>query len=233
MTTRLSAHLAWHDRGWDGRVCDNPHLNSSCVVHQHLRDTRDDKTERAVAGTWFAELVYTGLTRYRQKLVLLVEKDTGPLEALRRPERSDTLLRNSHLFELAVRPQTVGRPFAAHLIHRTATGVLVRSKSEVIVADTLTRLGISYDYERRLDAKGNPSDFRFPDFTVSFEGDVFYWEHLGMLSVPSYRESWERKEAWYEANGFTAQLVTSEDGADGSIDASEIERTARRRILGE
>src|SRR5262249_53291529 len=136
-------------------------------------------------------------------------------------------------FELAVRPETVGRPFAAHLIHRTATGVLVRSKSEVIVADTLTRLGISYEYERRLDAKGKPGDFRLPDFTVALEGDVFYWEHLGMLSVPSYRESWERKKAWYGANGILAQLVTSEDGPDGSIDASEIERTARRRILGE
>jgi exodeoxyribonuclease V alpha subunit len=184
------------------------------------------------ASTLSRELVYTGLTRYRKKLILLVEKDTSPLESLRRPERSDTLLRNSHLFELAVRPETVGRPFAAHLIHRTATGVLVRSKSEVIVADTLTRLGISYEYEKRLDAKGKPGDFRLPDFTVAFEGDVFYWEHLGMLSVPSYRESWERKKVWYEANGFIPQLVTSEDGPDGRIDASEIERTARQRILG-
>src|SRR5688572_14718858 len=56
MTTHLSARLAWHDRGWDGRVCDNPHLNSSCVVHQHIRDARDEKKELAVAGKWFAEL---------------------------------------------------------------------------------------------------------------------------------------------------------------------------------
>jgi len=185
------------------------------------------------ASTLSRELVYTGLTRYRKKLILLVEKDTAPLESLRRPERSDTLLRNSHLFELAVRPETVDRPFAAHLIHRTATGVLVRSKSEVIVADTLTRLGISYEYEKRLDAKGEPGNFRLPDFTVAFEGDVFYWEHLGMLSVPSYRQSWERKKAWYEANGFAGQLITSEDGPDGRIDAIEIEHIARQRILGE
>ncbi|MFV8749880.1 AAA family ATPase [Nannocystaceae bacterium ST9] len=185
------------------------------------------------ASTLTRELVYTGLTRFRKKLVLLLEKDTAVLESLRRPEASDALLRNSHLFELAVRPEGVGRPFAAHLIHRTAKGVLVRSKSEVIVADTLTRLGISYEYERRLDAKGKPKDFRLPDFTVAFEGDIFYWEHLGMLSVPSYRESWERKRAWYEANGFLPQVVTSEEGPDGRIDAAEIEQTARRRILGE
>jgi hypothetical protein len=56
MTTHLSALLAWHDRGWDGRVCDNPDLNSSCVVHPHIRDSRDEKKELPVAGKWFAEL---------------------------------------------------------------------------------------------------------------------------------------------------------------------------------
>jgi hypothetical protein len=51
-----------------------------------------------------------------------------------------------------VRPESVGRYYAKHLIRRTATGVMVRSKSEVIVADTLTRLGISYEYEEKLSA---------------------------------------------------------------------------------
>lgn len=36
-----------------------------------------------------------------------------------------------------------------------------------------------------------------------------------------------------EANGFASQLITLEDGPDGRIDALVIERTARRRILGE
>ena len=112
-------------------------------------------------------------------------------------------------------------------------GVLVRSKSEVIVADTLTRLGISYDYEKRLLGKsGHPNDFRLPDFTISYEGDTFYWEHLGMLSVPSYREQWERKKAWYEKNGYLDRLITSEDGHDGSINSTTIEKVARERILG-
>jgi len=56
MTTHLSVRLAWHDRGWDGHVCDAPHLNAHCIVHQHIRDSRDDEKERAAAGTPFAEL---------------------------------------------------------------------------------------------------------------------------------------------------------------------------------
>ena len=108
---------------------------------------------------------------------------------------------------------------------------MVRSKSEVIVADTLTRLGISYQYEKKLSAPDDPSDFKLPDFTVSYEGDTYYWEHLGMLTVPSYREQWERKRQWYEEKGYWDRVITSEDGPDGGIDASEIERTARKRIL--
>jgi len=177
------------------------------------------------------ELLYTGLTRFRQKMVLLIERDTAVLEALRRPERSDTLLRNTNLFVLAVRPESVDPFYAEHLIHRTATGVMVRSKSEVIVADILSRLGISYEYEKKLTAQDDPSDFKLPDFTVSYEGDTYYWEHLGMLTVPSYREKWERKRQWYEDKGYWDRVITSEDGADGGIDASEIERTARKRIL--
>ncbi|WP_218916503.1 AAA family ATPase [Rubinisphaera brasiliensis] len=185
----------------------------------------------ATAATLSRELLYTGLTRFRKKIVLLIERDTKVLETLRNPQASDTLLRNTNLFVKAVRPEGVESYLPSHLIHRTSSGILVRSKSEVIVADTLTRLGISYEYEQKLTSKDDPNDFRLPDFTVSFEGDTFYWEHLGMLSVPSYREQWDRKRQWYEDNRYLDRLITSEDGSDGSINAAEIEQTARKQIL--
>ena len=189
------------------------------------------------ASTLSRELLYTGLTRFRQKMVLLIERDTTVLERLRNPKCSDTLLRNTNMFVLAVRPESVDRYYAEHLIHRTPPspqypdGILVRSKSEVIVAGALSKLGISYEYEQKLCSKDDPNDFRLPDFTVSYEGDTFYWEHLGMLSVPSYKEAWERKRQWYEDNGYLDLVITSEDGLDGSINAAEIERIARNKIL--
>jgi exodeoxyribonuclease V alpha subunit len=172
-------------------------------------------------------------------MVLLLERDTTVLEKLRNPQCSDTLLRNTHMFVLAVRPESADRYYAAHLIHRTRPspqhpqGIMVRSKSEVIVADILTSLGVSYEYEQKLSSKDDPNDFQLPAFTVSYEGDTFYWEHLGMLSVPSYREAWDRKQKWYEDNGYLDRIITSEDGADGSINAAEIERNARKTILME
>ena len=98
-------------------------------------------------------------------------------------------------------------------------------------AEFMDKLGISYEYEQKLSSKDDPNDFRLPDFTVSYEGDTFYWEHLGMLSVPSYKEQWDRKRQWYEDNGYLSRVITSEDGPDGSIDAAEIERRARSRIV--
>jgi exodeoxyribonuclease V alpha subunit len=183
------------------------------------------------ASTLSRELLYTGLTRFRQKMVLLIERDTTVLEKLRNPRCSDTLLRNTNMFVLAVRPESVDRYYAEHLIHRTRKGTMVRSKSEVIVADILASLGISYEYEQKLPSTDDPNDFKLPDFTASYEGDTFYWEHLGMLSVPTYKEAWERKRQWYEANGFLDRVITSEDGPDGSIDAAAIERIARTKIL--
>lgn len=184
------------------------------------------------ATTLSRELVYTGLTRFRKRLVLLVEKDLGALLALRHPGASDTDQRNTHMFELSLRPEDGVSYYPEGLIHRTRRGIPVRSKSEVIVADTLERLGISYDYERVLAPPSNPRDFRLPDFTIGYQGDIYYWEHLGMLSVPAYREAWERKLAWYKSNGFAEQLITSEDAPDGGIDAASIERLAKERVLG-
>jgi exodeoxyribonuclease V alpha subunit len=49
-----------------------------------------------------------------------------------------------------------------------------------------------------------------------------------MLAVHSSKRAWDHKRQWYEDNAFINQLITSEDGADGSIDAAEIERIARQ-----
>jgi len=184
------------------------------------------------ATTLSREMIYTGLTRFRTRLVLMVEKDLTPLLALRNPAASDTNRRNTQMFKLALRPDAAGTWRPEGLIHRTRKGVAVRSKSEVIVADTLESLGVSYEYEKVLAPPDDPKNFRLPDFTVGYQGDVYYWEHLGMLTVPAYREGWEKKLAWYKSAGFLDRLITSEDSPDGGIDAGAIERLARERILG-
>jgi len=185
------------------------------------------------AKTMSRELLYTGLTRFKKKVILLIEKDVNPLITFRKPQYSEVLNRNTNLFELAVRPEAVDLPHPERLIHRTKTGVLVRSKSEVIIANILTDLGLSYEYEKPLYSKTDPRDFRLPDFTIKYEGEEYYWEHLGMLENPEYRKEWEKKKKWYEENGYIDRLIISRDKPDGGIDSKEIEEIARKKILGE
>lgn len=231
----FSTQIGVSYRYFGRQVDDNLELAYALTVHK-AQGSDFDKVFLVIpqqASTLSRELIYTGLTRFRKKLVLLIEKDIEPLRRLRSPDSSDTRRRNTHMFTLALRPDDMKRPRLEALIHRTRRGVAVRSKSEVVVADVLDALGISYLYEEPLYSRSDRKDFRLPDFTAGFEGDIYYWEHLGMLNVPAYRDAWERKRRWYEDNGYGERLIISEDGADGGIDAALIERIARKRILEE
>jgi exodeoxyribonuclease V alpha subunit len=60
MPTHLSARLVWHDDAWNGRVCQHPNLNVSCVMHEHIRQWRNEKfnekRELDAGGMWLADL---------------------------------------------------------------------------------------------------------------------------------------------------------------------------------
>jgi hypothetical protein len=123
-----------------------------------------------------------------------------------------------------------GRFFEENLIHRTARGEMVRSKSEVIIADHLSNKGLDYCYEQPLTIDGAT---KYPDFTVEDmeAGVTYYWEHCGMLHVPRYRRRWEEKLGWYRSHGILPRnegggengtLIITRDEANGSIDSAKI-----------
>lgn len=118
------------------------------------------------------------------------------------------------------------------LIHRTANRELVRSKSEVIIADLLHQQGVEYAYEQSLTFGG---EVRYPDFTIDDPetGRRVYWEHLGLLHLPEYQQRWQRKLDWYKGQGILPYaeapeggsgglLVVSRDEPNGAIDAAAI-----------
>lgn len=178
------------------------------------------------------ELLYTALTRQRNHVVLLHQGELADLRSWSSADRSETATRMTNLFTNPNPVEVNGRFLEAGLIHRTRSGISVRSKSEVIIADLLYSKGIPFEYERELRMADGTR--RAPDFTVEDDtsGTTYYWEHLGMLQRPSYRRSWEKKLAWYEAHdilpladggGPAGTLVTTEDGHDGGISSADIE----------
>ncbi|MCK4246940.1 MAG: hypothetical protein KAX04_00180 [Methanomicrobia archaeon] len=95
-------------------------------------------------------------------------------------------------------------------IHRTLSGDMVRSKSELIIANLLYERNIPFEYEKQLYG----SDGRFgplPDFTIVWNGKEWYWEHLGMLEIEEYKSHWEVKKEWYKAHGLSKRLIITEE----------------------
>lgn len=176
------------------------------------------------------ELLYTALTRQKDRVVILHQGPRSELRKYSSDDRSDTARRLTNLF-LAPSPVEIdGRLFERNLIHRTVRGEMVRSKSEVIIANALAAKGIDYTYERPLTIDGVT---KYPDFTIedNESGQTVYWEHCGMLHVPSYRKRWEEKLAWYGANGIRERgigetdrgvLIITRDDPNGSIDSARI-----------
>jgi hypothetical protein len=177
------------------------------------------------------ELLYTALTRSRRQLVLLVEGDNASqIFDYTRPEKSETARRNTNLFQGVLRRSASEVPYAKNLIHRTEKGHLVRSKSELVIANMLFRSGVTYEYERVLEGETKRGRLR-PDFSfVSASGDLVLWEHLGMMQLEDYRRGWEWKRQWYEANGFALgeNLFTSVDDERGGLDSAELQATVAK-----
>ncbi|MDB4671138.1 AAA family ATPase, partial [Pirellulaceae bacterium] len=180
------------------------------------------------------ELLYTALTRQKEKVVVLLQGAAIDLHRFSSERYSAAACRLTNLFGPPNPIEIKGAFLEERLIHNTARGELVRSKSEVIIANLLHAKKVDYDYEIELTLDGEPQD-KFPDFTIEDDdsGEMFYWEHLGMLGNRDYKRRWLEKEQWYrdhgilphtEGGGPNGTLIISRDDPKGGIDSSYINR---------
>ncbi|WP_077702784.1 hypothetical protein [Virgibacillus dokdonensis] len=174
------------------------------------------------------ELLYTAYSRQKEKLIILSDLSIHELVQYSNDWYLDTKQRYTDLFEvpniIEIESNKQKRYFEEKLIHKTIRGEMVRSKSEVIVANILDKLKMEYTYEESLNVNGKTY---IPDFTLRYKGKTAYLEHLGMLGKKSYEKDWEKKKANYESVDISealGNLIITEDGLDGSLDATLIER---------
>jgi hypothetical protein len=75
--------------------------------------------------------------------------------------------------------------FPEHQIHECKNGKMLRSKSEVLIADMLIDYSIPFKNEPKLVLDGMVF---FPDFELlhPITKKLFWWEHLGNLMDPEY-----------------------------------------------
>lgn len=173
------------------------------------------------------ELLYTAFSRQKEELVILSDLSIQDLFQFSNDWHSDTKQRYTDLFEkpniVEIEQKKQRRFLEEKLIHKTLRGEMVRSKSEVIVANILDKMEVEYSYEEPVKIMDKTY---IPDFTLRHRGETAYLEHLGMLSKDTYKRRWEEKRNNYKSAGISetiGNLITTEDGLDGSIDATSIE----------
>jgi len=175
------------------------------------------------------EMLYTSLTRQREKVIMLYQGSSFDIKALASPVKSDALRRITNLFEKPDLIDIEGHYLEKNLIQQASDGKMLRSKSELLIYQRLIDKKIPVLYEKSLTIKEVE---KLPDFTIDNEetGEVFYWEHCGMLHDAEYNRRWEEKYKWYRENdilpfeeggGKNGILIITEDKPyqveDGSI----------------
>ena len=170
-----------------------------------------------------SELLYTALTRATKHCTLLIEQSAATLLTARRPENAQIKQVNSSLFEGAFHavPDALLRRsdwYAEGRVHEALTGDMVRSKSELVIADLLAERGISFEYEMPLLAPDGT--MYLPDFSIVHQGERWFWEHWGMTET-DYGSHRQAKLAWYNEH-FPGRLIETFESAMLSGDAARI-----------
>lgn len=119
-------------------------------------------------------------------------------------------------------------------VHLSARGDLVASKTEVIIADKLFHYGIPYRHDCAFPVPYSPGMYYYPDFTIELpNGELIWWEHLGLMSNVNYAEHTGEKLAHYHNNGAVIgrNLILTADDRHGGCDSGAIDRIIKDYIL--
>lgn len=130
-----------------------------------------------------------------------------------------------------------GRPFDVDSSELyTSLKIRVRSKSEVIIADALTRYGVPYRYEYPYKMKTPKGASRIcPDFTclnVQTRRE-FVWEHFGLIDNVEYAQNMVGKMQMYAENGFYegVNLITTYETAERHLSAPMVSALIENVLL--
>ena len=179
---------------------------------------------RSKGRPFSSELLYTALTRATEHCTLFIQDHLSTLLSARRPENAQARQVNSSLFNgffQAVPDELISRKdwYEEGKVHEDLAGNMVRSKSELVIANIFHERNIPFRYEVLL--KAPDGTVYLPDFTIIWSGKAWYWEHWGMISDESYKKHRQAKVDWYNKH-FPGQLLETYESATLSQDAVKL-----------
>jgi hypothetical protein len=182
---------------------------------------KDMQKVHSLARRKYAEVVYRQLEnhcRELQQLIVTMQKSN-------RKKLPDSFIQKCENAELDMKRILLNldqqnwmaeefepNPFyPEHAVYTTNSGIITRSKSEKIIAESLDKCNITYQYEKPLKL-GNMT--YYPDFTImTTSGEIIYWEHMGLMDNEEYFIKSCRKLREYRKHGInehTNLIVTWE-----------------------
>ena len=111
-------------------------------------------------------------------------------------------------------------------VHKGLDGEFYRSKTEAAIASRLFEKGIAFVYEGgvRLDC----GRIVYPDFIIKHPktGEIYIWEHFGMMDRERYREDNMKKLGEYTQSGYllNRNLIVTMENDNMHLDMEEIDR---------
>ena len=114
---------------------------------------------------------------------------------------------------------------------RTRRGLKVRSKSELLIAESLYEYSIPFRYEQILYIQ----DKAFaPDFTIlRADGTLVYWEHFGLTNTKEYLEHQMYKLRMYASKDIVPwkNLIITYDDPSGNVDLRIIRAEIENKLM--
>ncbi len=135
------------------------------------------------------------------------------------------------------------KPFAENTIaietpNYSIRGDALRSKSEVIIADSLFKVNIAYKNEFAIklwDPFTKREVVRFPDFTIRHPrtGKIILWEHLGIMDEEDYATKACNKLQLYAENGFNVgdNLIITMESSGAPLSSRYVNHLIRKFFL--
>lgn len=119
-----------------------------------------------------------------------------------------------------------------HLIHKSSSGNILRSKSESIIDMLLYINQVPFRYECAL-LLGEIT--LFPDFTIRHPktGEIFYWEHFGLMDSPVYSQNVCSKLQLYASHGIipSIHLITTYESKENPLDPDIVQKIITHYFL--
>ena len=117
----------------------------------------------------------------------------------------------------------------------TANGEVVKSKSEVIIADRLKAAGVPYVYEYKTVMDDEWENMTYPDFYVLNKrtGQEYFWEHFGMMDDEKYCMNSQFKLEQYAKKNLVPgkNLIVSFEGSKRALSTKYVDFLIKSYLL--